>query len=323
MSYTSPIQHTHIPGGLGSRTSPIIMHIPGGVVPIYPGIWAPAQLHPTPTHPGVWCPSTRGSEVLHIPHPTPTHLGVWGPAPPPSSRAYPWVWGPPHPTSNTHIPRGLGSCTSPIQYPHTGVSGSCSPPSNTHIPGGLMPTYLGIRAPGHLILAPTYPRLWCPPTQGSGVLLASLQHPQTPQMRHPRTQGPRSPPHTALTGRQLRLGDPRRSCPSLLALSSPRSAPSGTTKHPQQASKREGKEENKPDPPPQKGRPRGPTAPGRGVRAAAPHVHPSDCPSVGQSGKQRRVGVRRSGRGTKGGSRVCLSSFSLLPSFFLFVSRIL
>lgn len=186
-----------------------------------------------------------------------------------------------------------------------------------------MPTYLGIRAPGHLILAPTYPRLWCPPTQGSGVLLASLQHPQTPQMRHPRTQGPRSPPHTALTGRQLRLGDPRRSCPSLLALSSPRSAPSGTTKHPQQASKREGKEENKPDPPPQKGRPRGPTAPGRGVRAAAPHVHPSDCPSVGQSGKQRRVGVRRSGRGTKGGSRVCLSSFSLLPSFFLFVSRIL
>ena len=181
MSYTSPIQHTHIPGGLGSRTSPIIMHIPGGVVPIYPGIWAPAQLHPTPTHPGVWCPSTRGSEVLHIPHPTPTYLGVWGPAPPPSSRAYPWVWSPPHPTSNTHIPRGLGSCTSPIQYPHTGVSGSCSPPSNTHIPGGLMPTYLGIRAPGHLILAPTYPRLWCPPTQGSGVLLASLQHPHPPR----------------------------------------------------------------------------------------------------------------------------------------------
>lgn len=44
-----------------------------------------------------------------------------------------------------------------------------------------MPTYLGIRAPGHLILAPTYPRLWCPPTQGSGVLLASLQHPHPPR----------------------------------------------------------------------------------------------------------------------------------------------
>lgn len=151
MSYTSPIQHTHVPGGLGSRTSPIIMHIPGGVVPIYPGIWAPAQLHPTPTHPGVWRPSTRGSGVLHIPHPTPTYPGVWGPA---------------HPLSNTHIQGRLGSC---------------SPPSNTHIPGGLMPTYLGIRAPGHLILAPTYPRLWCPPTQGSGVLLASLQHPHPPR----------------------------------------------------------------------------------------------------------------------------------------------
>ena len=323
MSYTSPIQHTHIPGGLGSRTSPIIMHIPGGVVPIYPGIWAPAQLHPTPTHPGVWRPSTRGSEVLHIPHPTPTHLGVWGPAPPPSSRAYPWVWGPPHPTSNTHIPRGLGSCTSPIQYPHTGASGvlltSIQHPhtrgSDAHLPGdpGSRSPHLGTHIPAALV--PTHPGLWGPARLPPA--------PTPPQMRHPRTQGPRSPPHTALTGRQLRLGDPRRSCPSLLALSSPRSAPSGTTKHPQQASKREGKEENKPDPPPQKGRPRGPTAPGRGVRAAAPHVHPSDCPSVGQSGKQRRVGVRRSGRGTKGGSRVCLSSFSLLPSFFLFVSRIL
>lgn len=143
-----------------------------------------------------------------------------------------------------HIPypiptyRGVWVLLTSIQHPHTrgsdahlpGDPGSRSPHLGTHITAALVPTHPGLWGPARLPPAPT-----------------------PPQMRHPRTQGPRSPPHTALTGRQLRLGDPRRSCPSLLALSSPRSAPSGTTKHPQQASKREGKEENKPDPPPKKG----------------------------------------------------------------------
>lgn len=216
MSYTSPIQHTHIPGGLGSRTSPIIMHIPGGVVPIYPGIWAPAQLHPTPTHPGVWCPSTRGSEVLHIPHPTPTYLGVWGPAPPPSSRAYPWVWSPPHPTSNTHIPRGLGSCTSPIQYPHTGASGvlltsiqhphtrgsdahlpgdpgSRSPHLGTHIPAALVPTHPGLWGPARLPPAPTDPPDAAPTYTGTPIPSPYGTYWATAASRGPTAKLPKSP----------------------------------------------------------------------------------------------------------------------------------
>lgn len=144
-----PPSNTHRPGGLGSCTSHIIMHIPGGLVPIYLPRARGSRSPPTPTYPGVWCPSTWGSGILFI------------------SSLHPHTWG-------------SGVLLIPIQAQHSQGSGA-------HL--------LGIWGPGHLILAPTYPVLWCPHTQRSGVPLPSTQHPHTPHI-----QCPPSPPHTALTG---------------------------------------------------------------------------------------------------------------------------